>query len=166
LKEGVYTINLKTKLNYYYVNSNDLIIKIKKPGVTEDRDMLKKIFSMNDDVNKLDSMRKYIYEHPNSAYLDFAIREFVRVMPCYNGKPGELIKDFKQYLLTQYNSANISYNLTVIFEAISKKVNFEEMINFLVYICKKYSGTKAGSSAKEILQREIPNGFYVQDLLR
>ena len=42
----------------------------------------------------------------------------------------------------------------------------DRLYEVLAYVIKKYPGSQASGAAYKILRREIPNEFYIQNLLR
>jgi hypothetical protein len=72
---------------------------------------------------------------------------------------------FKYFLSKRNSSWNVRKNVYDIAYVINWLKGEDTMINFLVYIIKQYPGSRAASTAYEVLKRTIPNDFYIKMLL-
>jgi hypothetical protein len=167
LKEGVYTISFDGKSSYHrpVMKSNEIKIKIIKPAAEDNYEGLKEIFLMSDE-NKENYLGNYIHSNPESAYLDIAYRELLWQIWAKKLSYKNIINDFKFYISKRYNSWSV-YDLMNLFSSVMNKTVKDDILeNVLAYVIKKYPGSKACESAYKILRREIPNEFYIQNLLR
>lgn len=165
LPEGKYTINYNRFIySDVKVLTNNVTFGINKPGVNEGFNKLFEIFSMPDSSAMFDSLRKYIYEYPESGYLNTAFGEYLRLRGYRTITIQEFIKGFNYFIEKKQNCWSIYYYLKYCSDAINEAKGEDEMINYLVEKMNKYTGTKASAAAYDLLKKVIPNEIYLKGL--
>ncbi len=163
---GKYTVSFNGRIGLNAsAYSNTLAFSIDKPDINDGFDVLKSVLSIRDSSKKSDSLREFIYNYPQSAYMFIAFDEYLKLFPTFEQKNFNMTNVFKYFLSKRNNAWNVRKNVHDIANVINWLKGDERMISFLVYIVKKYPNSKAGFAAKEILQREIPNDFYIKNML-
>jgi hypothetical protein len=166
LKEGKYTLTLDPRYcNDIVLISNVLKFEIKKPSVQDGYDVLRSVLLIQDISKKSDSLKDFIYNYPQSAYMFIVFDEYLKLFPAFKQNKYEMTDVFKYFLSKRNSSWNVRKNVYDIAYVINWLKGEDTMINFLVYIIKQYPGSRAASTAYEVLKRTIPNDFYIKMLL-